>query len=80
MQWRKSSLSGPWTDNCVEIAYSKSSLSGNNGSCVETHIHGDQIHVRDSKDPDGPYLTFNRDEWLAFLGGVELGEFPAPAA
>lgn len=31
--------------------------------------------VRDSKDPNGPVLTFSRDEWLAFIGGVRAGEF-----
>ena len=75
LQWRKSTRSGPWTDNCVEVAYEKSSISGNNGSCVEAHEHNGQIHVRDSKNPDGGFLTFTRAEWEAFTGGVRLGEF-----
>jgi hypothetical protein len=24
--------------------------------------------VKDSKDPDGPVLEFDRDAWLSFLG------------
>lgn len=75
MQWRKSSLSGPWTDNCVEVSYDKSTLSGSSGNCVEAHEHGGEFHVRDSKNPDAGFLTFTRAEWEAFIGGVKLGEF-----
>jgi hypothetical protein len=31
--------------------------------------------MRDSKDPDGPVLTFTPDEWKAFTLGVQDGEF-----
>jgi hypothetical protein len=33
------------------------------------------VFVRDSKDPDGPVLTFNAREWEAFLAGAKAGEF-----
>jgi hypothetical protein len=33
------------------------------------------IAVRDSKDPDGPVLTFPRTQWRAFLAGAKAGEF-----
>ena len=33
------------------------------------------ITMRDSKDPDGPVLTFTPDEWRAFTLGVQDGEF-----
>jgi hypothetical protein len=42
--------------------------------------------MRDSKDPDGPVLTFTPAEWEAFTLGVQDGEFdveddsPAPGA
>jgi hypothetical protein len=63
--WAKSSLSGPWTDACVEVA---------GGADLE------EILVRDTKDKgEGPILHFNRAEWEAFLGGVLLGEFDLPA-
>lgn len=57
--WRKSSRSG-----------------GNGGQCVEvaTNLPG-MVAVRDSKDPDGPKLTFTPAEWRAFIGGVKTGEF-----
>jgi hypothetical protein len=31
--------------------------------------------MRDSKDPDGPVLTFTPAEWEAFTLGVQDGEF-----
>jgi hypothetical protein len=31
--------------------------------------------VRDSKNPDGPVLTFTTREWKAFREGVKGGEF-----
>ncbi len=77
--FRKSSHSGPWTDNCVEVDtdWHKSSHSANNGQCVETHTcPGDgEVWVRDSKDPSGPVLKFTADEWSAFTAGVRGGEF-----
>lgn len=36
---------------------------------------GADVMVRDSKNPTGPALTFTRDEWRAFLGGVQDNEF-----
>lgn len=63
--WRKSTRSGPYSDNCVEVA-------------VATNDAGQTlVGVRDSDDPDGAVLAFTRDEWTAFTGGVRDGEFPA---
>lgn len=73
--WFKSTRSGPWTDNCVEVRFVKSSRSGTDGACVEVGGCECGIQVRDSKDPDGPVLNFTHAEWDAFLGGVQLGEF-----
>ena len=57
--WRKSSRS-----------------SGNGGQCVEVAMNLPGIvAVRDSKDPDGPKLTFTPAEWKAFIGGVKTGKF-----
>ena len=60
----------------------KSSHCGENGACVEVAIvpgskEGSEyvITMRDSKDPDGPVLTFTPDEWHAFTLGVQDGEF-----
>jgi Domain of unknown function (DUF397) len=59
-----------------ELHWFKSSLSFSNSNCVEVaHLPGGGIGLRDSKDPGGPVLRFTADEWRAFLGGVDLGEF-----
>jgi hypothetical protein len=76
--WKKSTQSGPWTDNCVEVSgtsWNKSSESATDITCVETNLGVDEILVRDSKDPDGPVLRFTGDEWTAFIAGVKLNEF-----
>jgi hypothetical protein len=58
--------------------FTKSTLSGD-GACVEVAFpaSGGAV-VRDSKDPQGPVLTFTTREWTAFLGGVHAGEFEPP--
>ena len=50
-RWRKSSYSGNGGGDCVEVARSLP----------------DVVAVRDSKNPDGPILTFSRDEWASFI-------------
>jgi hypothetical protein len=70
--WRKSTRSG--MNGCVEVAFRRSS-GCNNATCVEVAIDQTVVLVRDSKDPDGPRLSFSREEWRAFLAGVGDGEF-----
>ncbi|GLW55368.1 DUF397 domain-containing protein [Kitasatospora phosalacinea] len=54
----------------------KSSYSGGNGGeCVEVD-DANPGTVRDSKDPDGPRLTFTTHTWQAFLTGIKAGAFP----
>jgi len=59
-----------------ELNWRKSTFSGNGGDCVEVarNLPG-IVAVRDSKDPDGPVLTFTADEWRAFISGARAGEF-----
>jgi hypothetical protein len=57
--------------------FRRSSFCGE-GSCVEVAaLPGDEIVIRDSKDPrpDAPRLTFTAAEWDAFVAGVTAGEF-----
>jgi hypothetical protein len=62
--------------NLTDPVWRKSSRSDMSGpNCVEVARLGDAIAVRDSKDPDGPVLTFTRGEWQAFLAGAVKGEF-----
>jgi hypothetical protein len=56
--------------------WKKSSKSGSNGgSCVEVRQHDDAVQVRDSKNPTGSALTFDRDQWRAFIAAAKAGEF-----
>jgi len=58
------------------VTWRKSSYSGaNGGGCVEVAQLPAVVAVRDSKDPDGPRLTFSPGEWRAFVAGVKAGEF-----
>jgi Domain of unknown function (DUF397) len=72
--WFKSSYSGQNGGNCVEVAvqlpestWLKSSYSGaNGGNCVEVAAEPSAVHVRDSKDKQGPSLSFTPQAWAAF--------------
>ncbi|MFE7540271.1 DUF397 domain-containing protein [Streptomyces platensis] len=61
-RWFKSSYSNP----------------ANGGDCIEVaaNIPG-VVPVRDSKDPNGPALTFSANGWSSFVAAVKDGEFPA---
>ncbi|SCK46863.1 DUF397 domain-containing protein [Streptomyces sp. WMMB 322] len=71
LTWFKSSYSSSQGDNCVEVAvgWRKSSYSGGEGgACVEFAACPSAVHVRDSKDADGPQLTVALGAWAAFVG------------
>ncbi|MEV1285917.1 DUF397 domain-containing protein [Micromonospora sp. NPDC049679] len=53
--WRKSTRSNANGGNCVEVADNLPGLVG----------------VRDSKDPTGSPLIFERDAWRAFVRAVK---------
>jgi Domain of unknown function (DUF397) len=55
--WRKSSYSGSNGGNCVEVAA----------------LPSNSLAVRDSKNPDGPVLTFTAAEWRTFTSAVRAG-------
>ncbi|MEU6175569.1 DUF397 domain-containing protein [Streptantibioticus parmotrematis] len=75
LRWFKSSYSGSEGGACVEVAFTwrKSSYSSEQGGdCVEvgypwhTSARPSVVHVRDSKDPQGPTLAFTPTAWAAF--------------
>ncbi len=33
------------------------------------------IVIGDSKNPDGPMLSYSRSEWVAFVEGIRQGDF-----
>ncbi|WP_189054637.1 DUF397 domain-containing protein [Longimycelium tulufanense] len=77
--WRKSSRSGDANGGggaCVEVspAWHKSCRSGSSGgACVEAAPHGGLTAVRDSKNPDGPILSFSPGAFSSFLHHIRAG-------
>lgn len=61
LAWRKASRSSSNGGNCVEVARDLPRV----------------VAVRDSKNPDGPKLTFAPKTWRAFTSGVKAGRFGA---
>ncbi|MER6997082.1 DUF397 domain-containing protein [Streptomyces sp. NPDC000410] len=70
LAWFKSSYSGSSGDSCVEVALSwhKSSYSSGSGDdCVEVATCPTTVHVRDSKDNQGPQLALSPTAWTGFV-------------
>ncbi|MFG3292706.1 DUF397 domain-containing protein [Streptomyces sp. NPDC048179] len=68
--WFKSSFSSGGDGDCVEAALSwpKSVYSiGGSGDCVDVSTRPATIHIRDSKNPQGPQLTLSPTTWANFL-------------
>ncbi|MGI5179488.1 DUF397 domain-containing protein [Dactylosporangium sp. CA-152071] len=55
-QWLKSTRSGGNGGNCVEVADNLTGI----------------VAVRDSKDPNGPALTFETAAFVAFVEGLKV--------
>ena len=53
------------------LNWRKSSFSGNGGECVEVGQVPGHVLVRDSKDTDGPRLSFRREAWSAFANRLK---------
>ncbi|WP_420036237.1 DUF397 domain-containing protein [Streptomyces sp. cg28] len=68
--WFKSSYSSDEGGACLEVAYDwrKSTYSSDEGGqCVEVAAHPTAIHIRDSKNAEGPHFTVAPSAWVAFL-------------
>ncbi|PNE38823.1 DUF397 domain-containing protein [Streptomyces noursei] len=73
LAWFKSSYSSDEGGACLEVAHAwrKSSHSGDEGgNCLEVSASHTTIHIRDSKNPDGPVLTLPAGAWGAFVADV----------
>ncbi|MFZ4280937.1 DUF397 domain-containing protein [Streptomyces rhizosphaericola] len=69
LNWFKSSYSSDEGGACLEVAcnWQKSSHSADEGGqCVEIAAHPAAVHVRDSKDIEGPTFTVAPQAWSAF--------------
>jgi hypothetical protein len=62
----------------IDAPWRKARASQGSG-CVEIADTAQHVWVRDSKDREGPILTFTRHEWTAFLAGARAGEFDGPS-
>jgi hypothetical protein len=70
LSWFKSSYSSSGDGDCVEVALSwrKSSYSGEfEDACVEVATRAEAVHVRDSKNQQGPCLTLSPAAWTSFV-------------
>ncbi|MEV0260037.1 DUF397 domain-containing protein [Streptomyces sp. NPDC050617] len=70
LTWFKSSYSGSQGDSCVEVALSwhkSRHSSGSSDDCVEIATCPTTVHVRDSKDKQGPQLALSPTVWAAFV-------------
>ncbi|GAA0987948.1 MULTISPECIES: DUF397 domain-containing protein [Streptomyces violaceusniger group] len=70
LDWFKSSYSGSEGDSCVEVALSwrKSSHSNDfDNACVEVAACPGTVHIRDSKDKQGPQLAVSPAAWSSFV-------------
>jgi hypothetical protein len=55
----------------AELIWRKSTHSGGDGGeCVELAAASEAAHVRDSKAPHGPRLTFAPNAWTGFLAST----------
>jgi hypothetical protein len=55
------------------MKWQRSSFCGDS-ACVEVAPHRDSVLMRDSKDPDQPYLSFSRADWNTFVDLVAAGK------
>jgi len=70
LAWFKSSYSSSGDGDCVEVALSwhKSTYSsGGDGDCVEIATCPSTIHIRDSKNTQGPQLVLSPTTWTEFI-------------
>ncbi|WP_328339496.1 DUF397 domain-containing protein [Streptomyces violaceus] len=50
-----------------ELTWQKSTYSAEAANCLEIATTSTTVHLRDSKNPDGPHLTLRPTAWVEFL-------------
>ncbi|MFD7661697.1 DUF397 domain-containing protein [Streptomyces sp. NPDC059788] len=62
--------------SALPVTWWKSTYSDSGAQCVECGIlDADTVAIRDSKDPNGPALRFDRAQLAAFVSAVAAGRF-----
>ncbi|MFI9026821.1 DUF397 domain-containing protein [Streptomyces sp. NPDC053560] len=61
------------------LKWFKSSYSGSEAgsTCVEIAVQPTAIHIRDSKNSDGPHLSVTPAAWANFTAFAATHEYPA---
>jgi len=64
----------------MSLEWRKSSYSVANSACVEVAISegGDAVFVRDSKDPHGGTLCYDRDTWRRLIEDIRADRLRRP--
>lgn len=62
----------------THAVWCKSSRSSAQGACLEVARLGEAVAVRDSKNANGPALTFTPRAWTTFLTTTKSGTFDLP--
>lgn len=65
---------GKRASNWLDQGWRKPAKCASSG-CVEARMDGERITVRNSRDPGGDNVSYDRDEWEAFVAAVKAGEF-----
>lgn len=71
MKEQPTKMSAP-SVNSHELAWRKATASGG-GNCVEVAPARGAIAMRDSKNPEGAILLFDRSAWASFVTAVKSG-------
>jgi hypothetical protein len=59
-----------------DLQWRKARASAGNGACVEVAPVSGQIVIRDSKDPEGPVLSYSPEAFQSFLATAKEGAYP----
>lgn len=59
------------------VTWRKSTRSGSSGACIEVATPLPVVMVRDSKDRQGPVISFSAGQWAGFVQGIKAGWFDA---
>jgi Domain of unknown function (DUF397) len=58
------------------LGWRKASRSVGNGECIEVSSALGHVSVRDSKNPDGPVLSYSADAFRAFVDATKGSGLP----